>query len=125
MKSSQETIFVAAGEKIELFSRSFSSVPMDYEFNAKAVGSLPLSGQLEIQSKQILFSVPVKTNELKSVNHFKASFLDTFMRVYVVADCDMEITMPERVIKSSMRPLWMVAVLILIMAVSAFVSSGF
>ncbi len=116
MRKSQETICVEAGEKIEIFNCSFSSVPMKYEFSAKAIESKPLSGLLEIQSKQILFSSPKKIMDLKESNVVKASLWDTFMTIYVIAGCDMEITVSKRSATSLKRISGLVIVLTLIAA---------
>ena len=124
MKGIQEVIYIEAGEKIEILNRSFSSIPMSYEFSAKAFDSKPLSGQLEIESKQLFFAPSVKVKDLKSINSFKASIWDTFLNVSVVANHDMEITEPKRVLKSSKQSLFFVALIILIASVAVVVISA-
>ncbi len=96
MKNSLEHIFVEAGEKVELFSRRFSSVPMTYEFTAAAADDTELDGKVEIHSKQSLGKVSVKTSQLQALNTIKASMWDTFVTVYVVAKKDLQVTTPQR-----------------------------
>jgi len=114
MKNSQEIIFVEAGEKIEIFNRRFSSVPMSYEFSAKPVGSKPLSGSLEIHSKKTVFTRPVKTIDLKSTNAVNASLWDTFMTIYVLAGCDMEISIPKKKMSSSKALISMIVLVVIL-----------
>ncbi len=122
MKNSQETIFVEAGEKIEIFNRRFSSVPMSYQFSAKPIESQLLSGRLEIHSKQMVFSSPVKTIDLKPDNTVSASLWDTFMTIYVIAGCDMEISVPKRDATALKQILVLVAVLVLVAAAMLMLS---
>jgi len=112
MNNSQETILIEAGEKVEIFSRSFSSVPMTYKFSAKAIGSKPLSGVLEIDSKSMIFSNLEKIMDLQESNVVKASLWDTFMTVYVIASCDMEVKVSKRPATSLKRTLGLVTVVI-------------
>ncbi len=92
MPKSQETIFIEAGEKIELFKRRFSSIPTTYQFGAESKSAEPLSGLVEIHSQQMLFSAQEVTKDLKQINQVTASMWDTFMTIYVIAGCDMEIS---------------------------------
>ena len=122
MKNSHETIFVEKGEKIEIFNRRFSSVPMNYEFSAKAVGSKPFSGWLEVHRQQTVFSSPVKTIDLKQSNSVNASMWDTFMTIYVIAGCDMEISLPKRDFKPLKGVLVLVTLLVLVAAAVLMIS---
>ena len=117
MKNSHETIFVEEGEKIEIFNRRFSSVPMSYQFSAKPIGSKPLLGLLEIHSKKMVFLSPVKSIGLKQSNTIKASMWDTFVTIYVIAGCDMKITVPKSNLKSLKQVFLLVAVLLLVAVV--------
>ncbi len=89
---------------------------MSYKFTAKPIGSQLLSGSLEIHSKQMVFSSPVKTIDLKPDNTVSASLWDTFMTIYVIADCHLEITVPKRDFTSLKRVLVLVTVLVLVAA---------
>ncbi len=100
MKSDIEILTIAKGEKVELFSRSFSSVPMTYEFKAEAKSSEHLSGTIEIETKQSLFRKPKRFLKVEENNVIKATMWDTFVRVYVVAYSDMQISIPKRKLAS-------------------------
>ncbi len=114
MPKNQETIFVEAGEKIELFKRRFSSVPMTYQFMAKSTCAKPLAGLVEIHSQQMLFSGAENIMNLKQTNEVKASLWDTFMTIYVIAGCDMEITLSKHSKTTDKSLLGLVVILVLI-----------
>lgn len=117
MSQGQETINIKAGEKIELFSRSFSSIPMRYQFTAEAVGSTALSGLVEVVSQQSLLKKPVKKLQLKKSNLIKASMWDTFLTIYLVADCDMAVSIPTKQMGSKWRLISLVLLLVVVASV--------
>ncbi len=96
MSQANEMIKIKAGEKVELFSRSFSSVPMNYEFRAEPMESNKLLGKLEVQTKKSLGKKSVYITPLESLNSVKATMWDTFLTIYVIAENDLQVTMPKR-----------------------------
>lgn len=116
MSSEAEILQVQAGEKVELFSRSFSSVPMEYQFNAEAVSVNNLSGWVEIETKKMVFKKPKIVLQLQKTNVVKASMWDTFVKVYVVADCDLTISIPKRKMSS---PKVMITLILLVVLLAA------
>ena len=121
MNRSYETIFVQAGEKIEIFKRRFSSVPMTYNFSAQAIGSKPLSGSLEVhRRKSVLLNQQVKTAEVKRQNTVHASMWDTFLTIYVIAENDMNISVPTCKI-TSLKPILMMVLLLIVVASSLLI----
>ncbi len=113
MKNRQDTIQLKAGERIKIFSRSFSSVPMAYEFAAKPINGTELSGMIEIEKRQTLVSRPKQEIRLQRSNTVKASMWDTFVTIFVTAGCDMTITVPKRNLGSLRWVIWLVAAVII------------
>lgn len=100
MSQVKEMIEIKAGEKLELFSRSFSSVPMNYEFSAEPMGQCELNGTLEIHRQRSLAKKSVTSSRLQQKNSVRASMWDTFVTIYVVAEEDLKVTVPKRQLAS-------------------------
>ena len=97
-----------------MLSRGFTSVPMQYEFIAKATGSKPLSGVLEIHSKKMIFVTAEKIIDSKKSNVVETSFWNTFMTIYVAVGCDMEITVSKYQATYLKRIFGLVVILVLV-----------
>ena len=91
-----ETMQLRSGEKAVIFSRSLSSVPMTYHFQATALDGGPPDGQVEIQGSHWIFRKPVLTQQLQPHNVVHAGFWDTFFKVSVIAHGDVTVTLAER-----------------------------
>ncbi|TDR20596.1 hypothetical protein [Marinicella litoralis] len=119
MQNKQEIVEIKAGEKVELFSRSFSSVPMTYEFTAMAKQGFELLGRVEVHAKGGLRKKQVRFSQLQTSNTVKASLWDTFLTIYVVADADLKVTTPKR--KMNALRFTLVMALLVIVVASAIV----
>lgn len=100
MSEDREFIVVEAGEKIEIFSRRFSSVPLTVEFGAATINKKQLQGNIEIESSILWFQQPAKITQLKNFNQINVSMWNTFLKIYVKPECDIEISLPIRHFKS-------------------------
>ncbi len=96
MSQAKEMIEIKAGEKLELFSRSFSSVPMTYEFMVEPAKRSTQLGKLEVQTKKSLGKKSVQITRLEKFNSVKATMWDTFVSIYVIAESDLRVTIPKR-----------------------------
>jgi|GEM_PF-2472614 len=96
MKQVKETIEIKAGEKMELLRRSFSSVPMTYEFTASTADDSELVGRVELHATRTLRGKQVKSVKLQAHNSVKASMWDTFFTIFVVAENELHVTLPQR-----------------------------
>lgn len=115
-------IRVNSGEKVKIFSRSFSSMPLAYEFQARPLGSNQLNGEIEIVTRQILFAKPPTILPLQVSNTVDATMWDTFFDIYIRAGSDLEVTVPKR----NFGPIrWVIvfAAVIVIAAISIFLFS--
>ncbi len=110
-----KTISLQSGEKATLFTRSLSSVPMSYHFQATARDVNTLDGDIEIRGSRWVFRTPPSTQRLQAHNVVHAGVWDTFFSVSVIARCDMDVTIPTRR-SHSMRWIVWLAVLVLLMA---------
>ena len=86
-------IHAAAGQRVPVIRRAFSSMPIDYRFSARAaVTSESLGGMVEIRkSRWILPGAPVKL-PLQASNMVSAGFWNTFVSVDVVPEVDAIVT---------------------------------
>ena len=114
-----ETIRLRAGEKATLFTRSLSSVPMSYHFQARVLDEGALDGEIEIRGSRWIFRTPPSTQQLQAQNIVYAGFWDTFFSVSVIAHCDMELTIPARQHPHALR--WIVWGAVLVLVIAAFV----
>ncbi len=111
-------IRLQSGEKTTLFTRSFSSVPMSYHFQATALNESTLDGDIEIRGSRWVFRTSPSTQRLQTHNVVHAGVWDTFFSVSVIAHCDMDVTIPTRR-PHSMRWIVWLAVLVMLMAAAA------
>ena len=86
-------IRAAAGQRVRVIRRAFSSVPMDYRFHARAAKpGETLAGTIEVRrSRWILPGSPVAL-ALQATNVVSAGFWDTFVAADVVPGVDTIIT---------------------------------
>ncbi len=84
------------GEKTRLFSRRFSSVPMDYRFQASATSAEPVSGEVEVSVRRVIGRRRSRRQPLEADNCVHAGYWDTFVDIDVEAGCDLELTTPKR-----------------------------
>jgi hypothetical protein len=110
-------IRVAAGQRMAVVRRAFSSVPVDYRFDARAERSgEALAGVVEVRKSQwIVPGTPVQ-HPLEASNVVSAGMWNTFMSVDVVPAIDAIITLERRRI----RYLWTLLLMsLLVVAVAA------
>ena len=117
MSQAKEMIEIKAGEKLELFSRSFSSVPMNYEFSAEPTGPGGLKGTLEVHRKKSLAKKSVSATQLNHHNSVRASMWDTFVSIYVIAESDLTVSLPKRKLGSLRMVLGLVMVTVALAAI--------
>ncbi|MAS97022.1 MAG: hypothetical protein CMO55_27845 [Verrucomicrobiales bacterium] len=109
-----------AGEKRIVVKRQFSSVPMEYHFQARpADPSLPLKGQVSIDRNKIFSHPPVENIALREQNSISAGFWDTFVTVTVQAEEDL-IVSSKRIPGKSILPILLIA--LLVTAIAAAIS---
>ncbi|HEC12846.1 MAG TPA: hypothetical protein ENI80_06285 [Acidiferrobacteraceae bacterium] len=114
-----KTIYLYPGRRIKIFSRSFSSMPLDYVFEAHALHAKDsLSGKVEIRGSQWLMPKPPHIQPLGEYNEAYAGMWDTFFSIYVTADTETEIVIPHRRFGSLK---WIVAVVIIVVLLVATV----
>jgi hypothetical protein len=113
-----DEIHAARGERVKVVRRSFSSVPMDYRFSARA--SAPgdrLTGIVEIRKSRWILPGPRAAHPLEATNVVSAGFWNTFVSVDVIPDADAVITIDGRRVRN-LRPLLFAALLIVALAAS-------
>ena len=115
-------INAAAGQRVAIIRRAFSSVPMDYAFSARAATpGQTMSGAIEIRkSRWIVPGLPMKL-PLQENNVVSAGFWTTFMSVDVVPDVDVVIT-TERRGSRKLRPILIIALLVIAIAAAMAVA---
>ena len=91
-----KTIRLKAGESTQIINRNFSSIPMEYMFTATAVTGGDPFGEIEIRGSNWIFPKQPQTRPLQRQNSVKAGYWDTFFRVTVTADTDLELSLPQR-----------------------------
>jgi hypothetical protein len=96
MFKKKKTVKLIAKQRTKIFSRKFSSVPMEYEFSVKPINSQALSGQVDVEISRTIFKNTNYQLPLQEKHVIKAGFWDTFMDVYVTADDDIEVELPKR-----------------------------
>ena len=115
-----ETIRLRSGEKATIFTRSLSSVPMSYHFQATALDEGTLDGEVEIRGSRWIFRTPPSTQRLQIHNIVRAGFWDTFFSVSVIAHSDMEVTIPTRSPHGMRWIVWLAALVLLMAALAVF-----
>ena len=117
-------IRAARGQRVKVIRRSFSSMPMDYRFSARA--SSPhdrLAGVVEIRKSRWIVPGRRTAHPLLANNVASAGFWNTSVSVDVMPDIDAVITIEERRVRS-LRPLLLLALLIAILSASFIVAFG-
>ena len=84
-----KSVEIKAGQKLKIFSRSFSSIPIEYQFQARAIDGSEPDGQIKISRRQLVFPAVVETIPLQKDNIIKAGYWDTFVSAYVTANQDL------------------------------------
>ena len=107
-------IRVRPGEKVTIFRRNFSSVPIDFHFHASALDGGQPDGEVEIQGSDWIFPKKPTTQPLQKHNVVHAGFWDTFFSVSVIAHGEVEISTPKR---SSNLTRWIVWPVIIVMVI--------
>ena len=113
------TIRLHAREKATILSRRFSSLPMAYHFQARAIEGTSPDGEVEIRGSHWIFRKPPSTQPLQEDNVVRAGFWDSFFSVVVIAHADIEVTYPNRHLRGSW---WFVSgvVLVILAALAIF-----
>ena len=117
-----DEIHATRGQRVKVVRRSFSSMPMDYRFSARAAapGEL-LTGILEIRKSRWILPGARTTHPLQASNVVSAGFWNTFVSVDAVPAVDAVITIEGRRVRS-LRPLLFVALLVLALALAMIVA---
>ena len=119
-----DEIRASRGQRVKVVRRSFSSLPMDYRFSARA--SVPgerLAGVVEIRKSRWIVPGPRTAHPLRAANVVSAGFWNTFVSVDVVPDVDAVITIEGRRARN-LRALLVAALLIAALAASLVVVFG-
>lgn len=117
-----DEVRAARGERINVVRRAFSSVPMDYRFNARAaVPGAQLAGTVEVRKSRWILLGTRTTLPLQASNAVSAGFWNTFVSVDVVPDVDAFITFERRRVRN-LRVLLFVVLLIFALAASFIVA---
>ena len=123
MDQNEESIQVKAGEKVEILNRSQRSVPLVYEFSARAVGQEVPLGRVEIHTKGGLRKKHVKSYQLRPKNAIKVSIWGTFMALFVVAENDLQVTLPQSKLAKG-RMIFGLCFLMIILALALIISQS-
>ena len=90
----------AAGERVKVVRRAFSSVPMDYRFSARAARpGEALAGTVELKKSRWILPGSLASFPLQERNVVKAGFWDTFMSVDVIPAVEAVITVEARSVR--------------------------
>lgn len=109
-------IKAAAGQRVRVVRRAFSSVPIDYRFQAKAAKpGETLAGTIEVRKSRWMIPGTPAPFPLHANNLVQAGFWNTFMTVDVVPAVDTVITVEGR----SIRHLTLLLVLSLLIVIVA------
>ncbi|MGB3495232.1 MAG: hypothetical protein WBA57_21055 [Elainellaceae cyanobacterium] len=115
-------ISLQSGETVKLFTRSFSSIPTQYRFEARAIGTDELAGTINIVVRQLIFRKPDVTLPLHEMNLIEAGYWDTFVTIYVTAKTDLELIYKQAGLGYVW---WIVAIaIVIVIAAIAIFSSG-
>lgn len=114
-------IRAAAGERVRVIRRAFSSVPMDYRFHVRAAKpGETLAGTIEVRkSRWILPGSPV-TRPLEASNLVQAGFWNTFLSVYVVPHVDAVVELESRSVRH-LLPILLMSIAVIIVAAAMLV----
>ncbi|MCB1581545.1 MAG: hypothetical protein R3E90_00410 [Marinicella sp.] len=113
---------IKKAERVRVFRRSFSSVPMTYQLTVKPVGTDDVSGTVEVEITQILFRKKNLINPLQINNVIKATLWDTFMDVYIRPDSDVIIEKPQRSISAKPLIVGLIVTVIALVSVLMFLA---
>jgi len=109
-------ISVAAGERVAVIRRAFSSLPVDYRFSARAAKpGQALSGTVEVKKSRWILPGSPAPFPLQESNLVQAGFWDTFMSVDAIPAVDAVITVEGR----SIRHVTMLLVIALVIIIAA------
>jgi hypothetical protein len=115
-------IKVAAGSRVSVVRRAFSSVPMDYSFSARAATpGQTVSGTVEIRKSRWIIPGSPTTRPLQENNVVSAGLWNTFMSVDVVPDVDVVIATEGRRIRN-LRTILLLAVVVVAIAAAMVVA---
>jgi len=117
-------IKAAAGSRVAVVRRAFSSVPMDYAFSARAATpGQTVSGTVEIRKSSWIIPGSPATLPLQENNIVSAGLWNTFMSVDVIPDVDVVITTEGRSIRN-LRTILLLAVVVVAIAAAMVVAFG-
>jgi hypothetical protein len=116
-------IRAAAGQRIAIIRRAFSSVPMDYRFSARAEkADQPLVGRVEIRKSRWVIPGSPATLPLQHSNVVSAGFWNTFLSVDVISEVDVVLT-TERRSGRGMGVILLLAIAVVVIAAATIVIS--
>ena len=82
-----------AGQRVVVIRRAFSSVPMQYRFEARAARpGQAISGTVEVRKSRWILPGAPSTQPLQATNVVSAGFWNTFMSVDVIPAVESVIT---------------------------------
>lgn len=115
-------IKAAAGSRVAVVRRAFSSVPIDYLFSARAAAAgQTVSGAVEIRKSRWIIPGAPMTLPLQEHNVVSAGLWNTFMSVDVVPDVDVVITTEGRRVRN-LRTILLWAVVVVAIAAAMAVA---
>ncbi|MBI3918608.1 MAG: hypothetical protein HY322_16570 [Betaproteobacteria bacterium] len=103
-------IHAAAGKRVPVIRRAFSSIPMDYRFSARAaIPGETLGGTVEIRKSRWILPGSPANLPLQPSNIVSAGFWNTFVSVDVIPEVDAIVgfqlnRLPERVLGLFVSP---------------------
>ena len=114
-------INAAAGRRVAVIRRAFSSVPMDYSFSVTAaIPGETVSGTIEIRKSHWIIPGSPGTLPLQENNVVSAGLWNTFMSVDVIPDVDVVISTGGWSIRNLRTILLLAVVVVVITAAMAF-----
>lgn len=122
MRQSDETVSIVAGEKVEIYSRSHSKLPLTIELTAVAKKQQPLKGHVELKNRGWIGNVCDEVRVLEAHNRLEIGMWNNIVQVFIKAECDMEVSLAKRH-ASKFSPMVRFVSLLLIMASVLFIIS--
>ena len=115
-------IKATAGQRVAVIRRAFSSVPMEYRFEARAASpGQAVAGIVEIRKSRWILPGARTTQPLQPMNVVSAGFWNTFVSVDVVPAVDSVITGD----RSMRHRALILAIALLIVAAAAAIAAMF
>lgn len=110
-----KTIAIKANQRKKIISKFSNSMTTSYSFSADSPQNQKISGQVEIKGSNWIFSKPATFQPLEADNLVSKGMWDTFYKVYVTPEHDVQITLKASALN---RPLLYFAACLAVVAIA-------